>query len=256
MAFIFALLGAELLINPPERALKAVTKSALAAPTAGCVIALAPTASFTIVGSSSADPESIGITLAFTISGLRLAAGPFEPSRDPRTQEGIEYRITSATTVHSMAAVLVAFGCILVVCAQSSLPGAARLAISVTLFLASASFAHKVNQRVRKVCTVVSREIAAIREAFQDLPRVSQDISFKQGTREHIRELDLWLSTPIETGYRSIGRPLLSERTRERFIADLRRALDHPIWPDPLGPLGGDLKELEAACNKWRDGTA
>ncbi|MFF3675864.1 hypothetical protein ACFYYS_18045 [Streptomyces sp. NPDC002120] len=142
-----------------------------------------------------------------------------------------------------------------------NLQTAPRVTISLTLGLAGLVAVNKSAARTRKLCNEISKRSSAVARSFSHLHAtydVDKDAAglddLKRKCLDDVDALARALDTRLNTGYRTLGTPVLTQSAYLRIVAELRVAArngdrSNTCWRE----AGPKVRKIARVCARWTD---
>ncbi|WP_277438036.1 hypothetical protein [Streptomyces sp. SPB162] len=209
---------------------------------------------FAIQEGVAGDNVSMGASAMLLALTSRTMASMAEPTVAFMDKKTLHWRIQRATWIHSSFMVIFSFGTLVTLSSiLKSTHSAMPISVPVATVIATAAFVFKVHQRVRRTCTLLVQRIGRVQRLTAGLGVGTAD---RDDMQEAILDLELALRTPLQTGHRTWGTPVVPLETRHALLGWLHKKSSEPGVP----ALSTDeeavaLEAIRAVCIQWADVT-
>lgn len=190
--------------------------------------------------------------LAFGLAlAMRSAASLTEPNSTSIGERQVLWRLRRAALIHAGFMPVFAFGILVIVASIEHADGQqVPFTWPAGVTVATAAFIFKVHQRMRKVCTLTADRVAQVQTALASLGTTSSG----PAAQKAIKDLEVALRTPVQTGYHLWGTPIVTADARQRLIDWLNKQVeDQQPVPDSSDAKYQDLITIASVCSRWTD---
>jgi hypothetical protein len=205
------------------------------------------------------------ILLSFSIFRifLRFATPAWTSVHSP--WDSIQSHVRAEVFFHSAAIFTAALGVSLMISGleRTGFLFATRISLIATLILAGIIAVNKVTTRSRKVCTAINTGVQSVVRAHEGLSAAIKEAANKatitdkrQNMIESVEDLEMSLSTQVNTGYRALGGAVLPQGERDKLAEQLKsvaldggNSTDGEEWKE----LHDKLSAIEDTCKRWTD---
>lgn len=206
----------------------------------------------TIQRGVAGDNASMGASAMLLAITSRTMASMAEPTVAFMDKKTLHWRIQRATWIHSSFMVIFSFGTLVTLGSiVKSMHSTVPISVPVATSIATAAFVFKVHQRVRRTCTLLVQRIGRVQRLTADLGAGTAD---HDDIQEAILDLELALRTPLQTGHRTWGTPVVPPETRRALLGWLHKKSSEPGVPAlSTDEEAAALEAIRAVCIQWAD---